>query len=229
VPRIFPVADGVLKHQLYYQPGTSTDGVHEDESLLTIWTYKALGSPVAALRITAEQDAIMAWVTAHARGLLPTSWQIIDLRTWDYGLDPAPRTRRVFLPIQGTVNVSGLTFGPLPNVALTWVIAERTQPVGSTIRNRNNGRTSWPITYQSTVGGGTTYVPTQSGTQTAFNALLTALNGAGNVGAWSVVSFVTGGVARITPLVTPVNHLLVQRTGVQRRRIPRAGAYARGT
>lgn len=229
MPRVFPVADGVLKHQLYYQPGTSTEGAHEDDLVLTVWTYKATGSPVGATRVTAEQDAMMAWVSAWGRALLPTNWQFIDLRTWDYGLDPAPRTRRIFLPIQGTANISSGSTGPMPTRSQTHIVALRTQPVGSTVRNRLNGRSSWPIPYVSIAGFATTYIPSASQVQSAFNALLAAFQGAGNVGIMSLVSYETGGAPRLVPLVTPINHVLVQRFGVQRRRDPKPGPYARGT
>lgn len=229
MPRLYPVADGVLKHQLYYQEGTSTEGDHNNDNVLTVWTYKATGSPIGATRVTAEQDAMMAWVNAWARAILPTNWQIIDLRSWDYGLDPAPRTRRVFLPIQGTANISSGSTGPMPTKTQTHIAALRTQPVGSVIRNRLNGRSSWPILYASIAGFATTYIPSASQVQSAFNALLAAFQGAGNVGIMSLVSYVSAGAPRVTPLVTPINHVLVQRRGVQKRRDPRPGPYDRGT
>lgn len=227
--RIYPVADGVLKHQLYYQAGTSSEGAHEDDNVLTIWTWKATGSPVSGARVAAEQAVIMAWVNAQGKAMLPTTWQFIDLRTWDYGLDPAPRTRNVFLPIQGTISIAGLTIGPMPTRSQTWIGALRTQPVGSVIRNRLNGRVSWPILYVSVVGGATTYYPSSTLVQTGWNAMKAAFTGAGDLGQWVVVSFRTGGAPRVTPLVTLVDHILVQRAGHQRRRDPKPGPYTRGT
>lgn len=227
--RVLPVADGVLKHQIHYQAGVGGDGRRINDAVATVWTYKAGGSPVSGTRVTAEQDAIQAWFTSQLRGTLPTTWQIVDLRTWDYGLDPAPKTRRIFLPVQGTLNVSGLAVGPLPNQGATWIIALRTQAVGSLTRNRLNGRIGWPILYQTTAGGGTTYFPSSSQVLTAWNALRTTLNGTGSVGTWSVVSFHSGGVPRVTPLVVTVDHLLVSRVGHQRRRDARFGPYTRGS
>lgn len=225
MPRLLPVANGVLKHQLYHQAGTG-DGTQSNPAVLSLWTYKASGSPVGATRIAAEQAAILAWVNANAKPTLPTTWQFVDLRTWDYGLDPAPKTRtRIFPPIQGTLSAaSNQTSLPGGNSS-SYIVALRTQPVGSVIRDRLNGRVAWPLLRQ--IFGSPD--PSLATVAAAFTNLLTArLNGAGDVGTWSVVSFREGNLIRLVPLVVPVNHVLVQRVGTQRRRNPKPGPYARG-
>lgn len=225
MPRIYPVADGVLKHQLYFQAGTG-DGSPVNDCVATFWTWKAGGSPVAGARITAEHAAFWTWISfvGAGRALLPPSWQFTDLRTWDYGLDPAPRTLFTFDPIQGNMSTTGAV--PVLTRSVSAVVALRTQPIDSVVRNRLNGRVGWPLVYQST--GSATPVPSFSTVQGAFTTLLASLNGAGSVGKLSVVSWRTGGLIRVTPLVTGVDHVLVQRFGHQRRRDAVPGPYPRG-
>jgi len=230
VARIYPVADGVLKHQLYIEPNYVPSGTSKtDAAVVTFWTWKLGGSPVGAGRITDEQTAILAWLTSHARDILTQSAKFTWLRTWDYGLDPATRTStRVWPNIPGTLFTAA--GGQMPDTfsvsGAGRVVALRTQAVGSATRNRINGRLNWPLAGYS--GGPSDFVPTSNNVTTAFGVLLAALNGGGTVGKWSVVSYRNASAIRAVPLVTGINHVVVQRIGYQRRRPFKPGPYARG-
>lgn len=225
--RLLPVADGVLKHQLYTAwvgNEANLKPVSFNEAVFTFWTWKGT-SPVSGTRIAAEQTAILAWLASHAKQQWAPRMQATNLRTWDYGLDPAPRTAtRIFPTVVGTLGVTA-EVADWGAAAWSWIGALRSEPVGSATRNRLNGRIFWPLAGFS----GTAGAPTAANVATALNALRTGrLNGTGDVGTWSIVSYYTGGAPRVTPLVLPVDHVVVQRQGYQQRRNRRYGPYARG-
>lgn len=222
--RTLPVADGVLKHQLYFtQPGGAR---MVNPAVMTVWSWKAGGSPVAGARVTAEQDALEAWVRGAAfRSVMTINTTITDIRTWDYGLDPAPRTARFLFPYTFGSEAGNIQ---LTNLASGWIAALRSQPVGSPIRDRLNGRITHPYAGVSLTNG--QVWPTANQVQTAYAALRnTVLDGTGDKGRLCVVSFYEGGAVRVVPQVVLVDHVIAQRMGTQRRRNARPGPYAYGS
>lgn len=227
MPRLLPVVPGVVKHQLYTAYVGNEAALKSptyNEAVFTFWTSGGV-SPVAQARIDAEQTAIRDWVQATARAQWSPRMQATGIRSWDYGLDPAPRTVfRIWPTIVGTLVVA-TEVADWGAAAQSWIGAIRTQAVGSVVRNRQNGRLFWPMAGYN----GTVLAPSAANVAAALNTLRTArLNGTGLVGTWSVVSFYAGGVPRVAPLVLPVDHVIVQRLGYQQRRNRRYGPYPRG-
>jgi hypothetical protein len=222
--RLYPVADGVIKHQLYYtQPGGAR---MVNPAVMTVWSWKATGSPVSGARMTAEQNALDAWVRSAAfRAAMQSNTTITDIRSWDYGLDPAPRTARFMFPytfgsVGGNINRMTLAEG--------WIVALRSQPVGSPIRDRLNGRITHPYGGID-VGTGNVW-PSATVVLNAYTPLrATVLDGTGDKGRLCVVSYRSGGAIRVVPQVVLVDHVIVQRAGVQRRRNARPGPYDFGS
>lgn len=212
-----PALQGLLKHQLMFSQGALETGC------TTIWTYKN-EYPVPAQRITDEQGAISAWVTSHWRGITGTGTAANRIKTWDFGVTPPLKQNDLLLSPQ----VAG-TGGTSPFYACSAVVALRTQPVGSAVRNRNNGRIYHPISSgQVTFPEGTV---TTAGVITAYHNLRDRLDPAADadVGDWVVVSFFNGGAVRPVPLTFGVDHCLVRsRIGFQLSRIEDQPAFAIG-
>jgi len=221
VARVLPVADGVLKHQLYVRLDEAMvvygRPVRQNDAVFTFWTHKAGGgSPVSGARITAEQDGIAAWCAlASVRLIFADTDLLYEVRTWDYGLDPAPRTVRLL----GT-GIAGSGTAEVGHPYVNRVVAMRSEAVGSVVRNRLNGRLYHPLTHA-----------TAAAVKTEYDRLKnTYLNPAGDAarGNWVLVSWRAGGAIRTPPLVVGIDHLIVDRIGVQRRRNVHYPPYRRG-
>jgi len=227
--RQLPAVAGLVKHQVYLGSTTTPPPAHANDALLTLWTWKNTGSPVPAGRITDEQAALFTGWFPNLKGNLSSRNHdaIVRLRSWDYGLDPATRYAYAdFAPIAGT---EGNVFS-LPRSGQytdrTWIVALRVLPVGSNQRSRLNGRISFPV-HGLDGGGGT--LPAAADLVGLFDDLrVNRLNGSGAKGVWSVVSWRHAKTVRTPPLVTAVDHVIVQRYGTQRRRDARQGRYATG-
>ena len=217
-----PAVEGLLKHQLMY-------GVFSPvEYCMTIWTFKP-AYPVAGARVAYEQGAIIAWLTSHWRAVTYNQVNANEVRTWDFGTTPPTKypTAVVFPAVFGQLPLTGGSASPR---AVQAVVALRTQPIGSAIRNRLNGRI-FHTGLQSTTPDALN-VPGSGNVQDAYTNLLGRLNTVAHAdsGNWSVPSFFEGGAMRVVPVITPINHVVVRtQPGIQRRRAKHAAAYPRGT
>lgn len=220
-----PAVAGLLKHQLYYSnPQTG----HPQGVVQTFWTWKN-HDPVPQSRIDAEVATIIAWVNESGwRNSTWTATAATAVKTWDFGTTPPVRKayQLVWPNSPGAI-------GSASNVyQLTVVIALRTQPVGSAVRNRLNGRTHHPYPGQAVSTGGVWSSGFSATVLAAYNSIRTRLNPAFNAlhGTWVVPCWFEGGALRAGgPLLPAVNHVLVRpQPGIQRRRAEHPGPYARG-
>lgn len=216
-----PAAPGVFKHQLYMTSFGQPSGW-----VTTLWTYHATRGGQA--RADAERAQIAAFLNAEWKPRTSSQITAERIATWDFGLSPPSKFVGGLL-FPAPVGTAGAST-PLLQLACG-VIALRSQPVGSAIRNRLNGRIFHPSINTSVMTGN--YQLTtgeQTALKNAYEALKTRLQPTNpDCGQWSIISFFAGGAVRPEPLVIPVDHILVrQRLGTQRRRILREGPYARG-
>lgn len=210
---------GLLKHQVYFTRNTPLDVV------MTLWTWAA--DPVTAARVAYEYGAIEAWLGTTWRGTAQSNYKAERITSWDFGATPPARQPpgAPFAPKVGTLNQGTTPFWMGPVVAL------RTQPVGSLIRNRENGRLyhTGPMTNQST-SAGTIVAADVTALKAAYGALRDVLDPVADPlsGTWSVAMF-RHPTHLPLPKVLPIDHVLVApRLSVMRSRAPKQGAYAIG-
>lgn len=218
-----PVA-GLLKHQIYFVDN-SQDENHP--AVMTLWTWKN-ENPVAPARVTYELGVLDAWLkSATFRAKLGTNVFAQWIRSWDMGQTPPTRVGNLLVwPV-------GLGTGGNQWVSqVTAVIALRTQAVGSSTRNRLNGRLHHPYPPVGEMTGTFWSSSFMTSLVTVYNVVLNGLSPATNAvsGDWVVPCHYENGALRVGgPLLPPVNHVLVrQRPGTVRSRAPRLGPYARG-
>lgn len=219
-----PPVDGLLKHQLYFRdPATG----REQNIVMTLWTWKN-EDPVAGARVTYEQGAIKTWSqTAGFRATIPDETWSTWIKSWDMGQTPPSR----FAPFR-VWPVSAGTHNGQWAYQLSCVVALRTQPTGSAIRNRQNGRLHHPFPNMIELANGLWNSSIRTALTTQYHALRDVLKPAAdaNSGTWVVPSFFEGGVLRPGgPLLPVVNHVIVRpEAGVVRSRLYHPGPYARG-
>lgn len=210
---------GLLKHQVYIEHGVGGVGV------ITLWTFKA--GAVTEARRTQEQGAIRTWLGASWAPITNTQWKATAIKTWDFTTNPPTKlTSELIVPNINGTEASGISVPP----SVVAVVALRTQPLNSSVRNRNNGRLAHRGVSTVSATGAITN-PTVAAIDAAYEALLTALKTATQAdrGNWSVVSFRSAGAWRVVPVVTAINHTIVRtQPGTQRRSWVHAGPYARG-
>lgn len=219
-----PAVVGLLKWQLYYRdPLTGAEAA----AVQTFWTWRNQ-DPIPAARVTSERDAIVAWCQQTGwRNVTRANMWCTWLKAWDFSTAPEP-TKVMNHRIWPVVAASGNNIAP---VQISAVIALRTQPVGSAVRNRLNGRTHHP--YPVAPNGQGVWDSSQSG---AFVGLYTDLRtrlretAQADRGRWVVPCWREGGLPRPGgPLLPEVDHVLCRAyPGTVRRRLFHPGPYARG-
>lgn len=219
-----PPVSGLLKHQLYFRD-PQTD--REQNIVMTFWTWRN-ENPVPQIRVDYEAGAIKTWsqATAFRNRLVNDTWSTW-VKTWDMGQTPPSR----YAPLRIWPVVAGLnTDRWTPTVSS--IVALRTQAVGSSTRNRQNGRIHHPFPPIGDIVDGIWGSTHRTDMQTAYHALRDVLKPAAsaNSGTWVVPSFFEGGALRVGgPLLPAVNHVICRpQPGTQRRRQARPGPYARG-
>lgn len=216
-----PAVQGLVKHQIYVSRAKS------EADQMTLWTFKA-GYPVADARIAYETGALDTWLRTYWQTRTVAAAYVDRIKTWDMGVAPPHKVHvsTIVPAIHG-----GLGNAPAPQ-ALQAVVALRTQPQGSNVRDRNNGRLAHGHIPLVDVNGDL-YVNSngQYHLDFVYERLRVALSPASSAdsGMLSVVSWRHGHGWRAVPLVTPVDHIIPRaQLGVQRRRTPKVGPYARG-
>lgn len=221
-----PAVPGLLKHHVYH-PDPRTGA--KSALVTTFWTWRNDGFPATPARITAEKAYLDSWVKgATYRTVIPGNFVTADwIKTWDMGTVPPVRATplRVWPTVLGNNGN-----GPAPP-QLAVLVALRTQPVGSAIVNRLNGRIyhSRPPNFFNGMNWDTAGVRTP--VLNAYNQVLAQFKPANaNMGQWVVPCFWEGGVLRPGgPLLPAVDHLIVQGEPVVRRTRQRHyGSYGRG-
>lgn len=224
-----PAVDGLLKWQLYFNdpPGGQYTGV-----VMTLWTWRN-EDPVPPERVAYERDAIVAWSqSVSVRNKLPSSVASTQIKAWDMGTAPPTRVESLkILPTVGGTSDGGWA----PQLGV--VIALRTQPVGSTVRNRLNGRVFHPFPPVGSTSNGLNSSGQWSSTfrgeiEAAYHALRDVLEPAADpdAGQWVVPCFWEDGALRVGgPLLPAVDHVIARSyPGVRRSRMEHNGPYAVG-
>lgn len=216
-------AAGVAKHEIIMEH-TPTGQI----GVLTIWTYK--NATVNDARLAADRAEIEAWLSAGTgwRTVTPSTWRSTLIKSWDFSVSP-PRKILDAVYVQAGTHASG----ELPP-QVCGVVALRTEAVGSPVRGINGRVYTTGLVTTHASGATLSATSTIANAYDVLRSILIADAGTG-CGVWCIVSFFDGGtratkVPRVTPIVKPVNHLLVfGRVATQRRRLTRRQSYALGT
>lgn len=216
---IRPAVEGLLKHQLMLKQAAI------ESSVMTFWTYRN-EYPVPLARVDSERAGIEAWLTGNWRQITGAQVVAQRIKTWDFGVAPPAKysDKLVWPEIPGT-------FGSQSHWQMCAVVALRSEPVGSVIRNRLNGRLYHPVSSSHLNLTASANVSDPTAIAAAYNNLIGRLNplAAGDRGTMVVPSFFHAGAVRAVPVLITVNHAICRPlVGTQRRRLPKATAYARG-
>lgn len=216
-----------MKIELIWSRSPGSTGAQEQWYCTTIYAAHA-GVPTQAMA-DADYAAIRAWATANWRARATPQITLREIKA--YGLHTVPPTKftidQVYpdTVIQGTQAASSIAWQLAPVISLrTGAIGQRPKPPHGRIYHVAPTANDIDVDGQLLLAVANNY-------DAAYEALRTSLNGVGNVGTWSIVSYWLGGtraapVLRPAPLVLPVSHVYVPRSlGALRSRRARQQSY----